>query len=119
MQPTDTPCSTATAGNFSAAASEDSLSLPSSPSPHTAAAAPPHSPTPPAASGPTGRQPKSGVWNHFRKNADYRTSKKATCAHCGKTLVASRGSTTTMNNHVKNRHPQALAASAGTESLDR
>jgi hypothetical protein len=54
------------------------------------------------------RPPRSVVWAHFIKADDYETSNKATCMHCGKTLVASGGSTSTMRQHLKNRHVDKL-----------
>jgi hypothetical protein len=67
----------------------------------------------------TFRRPRSEVWLHFTKATDYKVSKKATCMHCNKTLVASSGSTSTMHLHLKNHHLNMLATPAGAESLDR
>jgi hypothetical protein len=60
----------------------------------------------------TSRPGKSPVWLHFRKAEDYEISKKASCMHCDKTLVASRSSTSTMLTHLQKKHPGPLAASS-------
>jgi BED zinc finger len=52
----------------------------------------------------SGRRSRSLAWLHFRKARDYRTTKKAACMHCGKTLVASHGSTSTMLLHLQRKH---------------
>jgi hypothetical protein len=57
------------------------------------------------------RGPRSPVWKHFRKAADYKTSRKTTCMHCGKTVLASCGSTTAMHSHLKRFHPEVYAES--------
>jgi BED zinc finger len=65
------------------------------------------------------RSTKSIVWFHFRKAQDYKTSKKATCMHCGTTLVASHGSTSTMLNHLRTKHPEYLVGPSGESSPGR
>ena len=61
----------------------------------------------------------SAVWLHFQKRPDFRVSKRATCMHCGKTLVASHGSTSSMIIHLQRRHPIRFAASTGADSPNR
>jgi hypothetical protein len=73
----------------------------------------------PAGVGANGRHYKSPVWLHFQKAQDYEVSRKATCMHCSRTLVASRGSTSTMLHHLQRMHPNSIAGSSGANSLNR
>jgi len=63
-----------------------------------------------------GRQPRSKVWLHFVKAADYKASKTAKCAHCGQTYTSRRGSTTTMRDHLLKKHPDKLNPPDGAEA---
>jgi hypothetical protein len=46
----------------------------------------------------------SGVWKYFTKDANFKENKKAKCDYCGVTYTCTGGSTTNMNNHIKNKH---------------
>ena len=65
------------------------------------------------------RQNRSPAWLHFRKADDYAATRKATCMHCGKTLVASNGSTSTMLVHLQRKHAEAFASCISANSLSR
>jgi hypothetical protein len=115
MQATDTQCTAdmATSDNL-----PESFPSPlSTPSLRASPAPPVHVLSFPADNSINGRQPRSKVWHHFLKAADYTTSKKATCMHCNKTFMSRHGSTSTMRLHLEKNHPNML--SAGAESPDR
>ena len=117
MQPTD---SQPTADIAACSTDNPSESSPlSSSSPRASTAPPDHISNFPANNYVNGRQPRSEVWLHFVKAADYMTSRKATCMHCNKTFMSRRGSTSTMHLHLKKNHASMLSTSAGAESLDR
>ena len=66
-----------------------------------------------------GREPRSDVWHHFFKAADHTISKKATCMHCGKMFTSRHGSTSTMRDHLRNKHPKEFSETAGADSPNR
>jgi hypothetical protein len=83
---------------------ESSSSSPSTPSPRASATPPDQLSKILANNRASGQKLRSKVWLHFTKAADYKTSGKATCVHCGKTFTSRRGSTTTMNQHLEKLH---------------
>src|SRR5262245_45577434 len=88
-------------------------SLPSLPTP-----SPPTPPPDVVIASPNGaitRRPhRSAVWDHFVKASDHATSRKATCMHCGRTLMACGGSTSTMLQHINNHHRDLLTGAAAS-----
>jgi hypothetical protein len=64
-------------------------------------------------------QKKSDMWDHFKKAADYETSKKASCIHCKISYVCSGGSTRSLWRHIKNAHPRALGIPVAAGPLDK
>lgn len=57
----------------------------------------------------------SFVWNHFTKDADYKTNKKVTCIHCKKIYTCSGGSTSGITKHLKNGHNIVQGQSKSTD----
>ena len=50
----------------------------------------------------------SQVWFHFTKDTNYKINKIAICNYCSKKYVCSKGSTSNMNNYLKNYHANKL-----------
>jgi hypothetical protein len=46
----------------------------------------------------------SDVWKYFTRDANFKENKKAKCDLCGITYTCTGGSTTNMNNHIRNKH---------------
>ena len=46
----------------------------------------------------------SDVWKYFTRDVNFKENKKAKCNHCGIIYICTGGSTTNMNNHIKNKH---------------
>jgi hAT family C-terminal dimerisation region len=65
---------------------------------------PADTPNVPTASNAAGRQPRSWVWQHFTKVADYASSHHAACKHCTAALKVCSGSTSTMAAHLAKVH---------------
>ena len=112
MQTTDTQSTADIASGFHDTAPPSALSTPSPCTP------PAYVLTIPASTDPTGRQTRSEAWLHFSKAPDYPTSRKVTCKHCSRTFMATGGATTSLNGHLKKKHPNMLISSAGTDSLN-
>jgi BED zinc finger len=107
--------------DFSDAVSEDSISLaplgspPPLPTPSLVSGDHPVSDVvapPPTISRSTRSPTRSPAWDHFRKADDFETSRRALCMYCDRTFVVNNGSTSTLLNHLKAKHPGRLAASS-------
>jgi len=59
----------------------------------------------------------SHVWEHFTKDSDFKTNKKAICNHCNKTYTCSGGSTSNLSKHLK-KHSVHKEQEAGTSVID-
>jgi hypothetical protein len=46
----------------------------------------------------------SFVWNHFRRDTNFKDNKKAACNYCNKTYVCTGSSTTNLSKHLRNVH---------------
>jgi radical SAM protein with 4Fe4S-binding SPASM domain len=61
---------------------------------------------------------KSRVWNHFTKNADFKTSKKATCNYCKTVYTCSGSSTSNLFKHLEKIHPSKLNPATSRPSIE-
>jgi hypothetical protein len=62
-------------------------------------------------------QRSSQVWEHFTKDIDFKTNKKATCKYCKRNYTCIGGSTTNLHTHLKKHHPIKLNPSLQGNSI--
>jgi V8-like Glu-specific endopeptidase len=57
----------------------------------------------------------SHVWLHFIKDENFKSNKKAHCKYCNKTYICSKGSTSTISNHLNKFHATKLRLSNSSQ----
>src|SRR5277367_1929326 len=55
-----------------------------------------------------GNSRNSYVWSHFTKDINYKTNHTAICKYCPKRYICNRGSTSSLNSHLKKYHSNKL-----------